>query len=148
MAAGGTGNWEGGCGLAVRDRDGLRAHHVLLKDNRVHDAVHGAVCLRKSTDVAVLRTRVSRRVGTESVCIEAYKMSTIVERDNVCDFYEETSDKCGGLYHETHRVCCPKECGVCGGVGCGTRLPKGKCCVSDIKKSDRKCSEQEPPCLM
>jgi hypothetical protein len=46
-------------------------------------------------------------------------------------------------------LCCAKECGVCGGHGCGAR-PGGasECCSNQIEASGRKCSVDPPPCVM
>lgn len=45
-------------------------------------------------------------------------------------------------------VCCPKECGKCGGPGCEDRGTEEKpCCGGTIRKmSWRKCPTYEPPC--
>ena len=44
-------------------------------------------------------------------------------------------------------VCCAASCGVCGGGSCG-ESPGGaeKCCVSNIKASNRSCMNEEAPC--
>jgi hypothetical protein len=46
-------------------------------------------------------------------------------------------------------ACCAKECGRCGGEGCGG-LPGGasKCCGGAINKGHRSCASSDPPCTM
>lgn len=45
-------------------------------------------------------------------------------------------------------ACCPRRCGICGGVGCGSRGPDGMCCVKVIRRVHKSCSIQGPPCLL
>lgn len=46
-------------------------------------------------------------------------------------------------------VCCPAECGTCGGPGCSD-LPGGSenCCTSSVIASGRSCNVYPPPCLV
>lgn len=46
-------------------------------------------------------------------------------------------------------VCCPHECGVCGGAHC-SRRPGGpdKCCHANIVASQNSCTVHKPPCMV
>lgn len=48
------------------------------------------------------------------------------------------------------RVCCPRECGLCGGAGCAARLPAGQtaCCMGPIISAGLSCVDHPPPCLI
>ena len=44
-------------------------------------------------------------------------------------------------------MCCPVECGECGGVGCSQR--GDGCCTKDVEDSGIKCSEsRSAPCII
>lgn len=45
-------------------------------------------------------------------------------------------------------VCCPKECGTCGGPKCGTysKMTKTLCCIGSIEASDYDCRTSSAPC--
>lgn len=46
-------------------------------------------------------------------------------------------------------ICCPKQCGQCGGPKCGRRPPVGgACCPRRWKESGRFCTQTEPPCII
>lgn len=46
------------------------------------------------------------------------------------------------------KICCLKECGKCGGKGCGKRMKNNVCCKSTVKKMRRKCSRTSAPCII
>lgn len=51
----------------------------------------------------------------------------------------------GGIF--SSGVCCPASCGTCGGVGCGNRPGGASCCTGAIKKMNRSCLVDAPPCI-
>ncbi|KAG5190937.1 hypothetical protein JKP88DRAFT_297502 [Tribonema minus] len=53
-----------------------------------------------------------------------------------------------GILSADKRVCCPKECGVCGGVSCGARFPGSAraCCRTAIETANNPCGSA--PCLL
>lgn len=56
--------------------------------------------------------------------------------------------------YEDDDVCCPTECGQCGGAGCSTSgaaagLGSDSCCYSGVKESKEDCEVTlSPPCVM
>merc|ERR1719230_1259229 len=57
----------------------------------------------------------------------------------------------GGIPDPSHSVCCPMECGTCGGGGCGRR-PGGAhhCCKGTIMNHHHHCGAggTGPPCVI
>ena len=50
---------------------------------------------------------------------------------------------------EKSGVCCPEECGTCGGSGCSQRYLGARfCCISGIKNDGKSCSNQGAPCVL
>lgn len=45
------------------------------------------------------------------------------------------------------KVCCPKECGECGGPGCHRRAVQGCCVTPILQNTTRTCDKFDPPCL-
>lgn len=43
-------------------------------------------------------------------------------------------------------ACCKKQCGKCGGPGCGSFAPGEKCCVSLVDQLKKSCDNSTPPC--
>lgn len=136
---------DSGCGIAVRDRDGIGASHIYLSHNRVHDAQRVGVCIRKSNTVTVSTTKIT---GNPSACIETYRTTRFINNANICSVEHETVPHCSGVSLLKDEVCCPHECGICGGMGCGKREPKGKCCASTIRAENRSCTTHAPPCTL
>lgn len=60
---------------------------------------------------------------------------------------EERAPCAGGI--AAGDVCCPAECGACGGAGCGSR-PGGAeaCCGGAIRSAGLSCEDNPPPCLI
>lgn len=44
-------------------------------------------------------------------------------------------------------ACCPKECGKCGGKGCGGFAPGKLCCISSVFNTGVSCGNKGPPCI-
>jgi len=63
-------------------------------------------------------------------------------------FFDSPADpKClNGTLEESTLVCCPKECTVCGGEGCGAGGLGDECCTGSIKKDGRDCDKVGAPC--
>lgn len=88
----------------------------------------------------------------DSVTPEVVESAMEIEEEE--DGIEERE---GGLGHEKvpgglckGRFCCKKECGKCGGPGCGLRAGGADgCCMQKIERSGRFCKEgASPPCLL
>ena len=63
-----------------------------------------------------------------------------LDNDKTCSF---------GIKNDKGNICCPAECGSCGGPGCGSRSGGGsKCCTSVIKESGISCSNSLAPCII
>jgi len=66
---------------------------------------------------------------------------------------QQCNDHWKGFIGETsndEKVCCPEECGQCGGPNCG-KLGAKKCCISNVLDAGKgkKCSQtQGPPCVL
>ena len=45
-------------------------------------------------------------------------------------------------------VCCPQECGTCGGSGCSSRGGATECCGGAIKTAQKSCSTNAAPCVV
>lgn len=45
-------------------------------------------------------------------------------------------------------VCCPTECGTCGGVGCSLRPGGSDCCGGPIRASGLSCDDHMAPCVI
>lgn len=60
------------------------------------------------------------------------------------------TNKCAAGEKTASGVCCPSSCTVCGGSHCNTKPNTyTKCCVSEIKKANKKCSAtQKAPCVL
>ncbi|CAM9516484.1 unnamed protein product [Choristocarpus tenellus] len=69
----------------------------------------------------------------------------------LCSFAPVVAQDCSGIVDSGNDICCPSECGVCGGTGCGNLTMNGPsdCCKSDILASNLFCSDtQGPPCIL
>eukprot|EP00903_Cladosiphon_okamuranus_P010323 g9767.t1 len=89
--------------------------------------------------------------GVESlgrICSDTVGAPCIVSDDDVDDEEEDDGDQMcsNGLPgYEASDVCCPLDCGRCGGSGCSD-LGEG-CCTSDVKDSGDLCSvTKKAPC--
>lgn len=79
-------------------------------------------------------------VGIVLLCVSTVQSRTVDTADPKCD---------EGVLSDDHSVCCPTECGSCGGHDCNAR-PGGRdsCCELAIQKSGRSCEANSAPCTM
>jgi len=105
----------------------------------------------------------TKQAGADACCV-----SNVAEKQGMCSETKEApcvlkkpqpepqqcSDQWKGFIGESvnaDKVCCPEECGQCGGQGCGESGREAKCCVSNVLDGGRgkKCSKtQGPPCVL
>eukprot|EP00171_Calliarthron_tuberculosum_P004702 IDg4702t1 len=134
----------GGCGLAFLDKKGTRTSDVLAIFTRVHDAYRAGVCIGPSNDVEVSDAVITNTRRPDAPCY-------VVDEGNANRFSivrghcgTRPTRECKGL--KRLGMCCPIECGYCGGVGCSRRMPGGACCVDVIRRGNIKCADSDPPC--
>lgn len=84
----------------------------------------------------------------------------ILQSQAHCDSFEppcilgtgKVQANCGrgrGIQDKKGSVCCPLQCGICGGAGCGSRGDDGvDCCQKQIVSTGKLCAQHPPPCVL
>ena len=93
----------------------------------------------------------SRPGGGSSCCGGQIELARVSCDDGVapCNIASDDNDPSCELGIISDNICCPSECGECGGPGCGSR-PGGaeKCCGTPIMDSGLFCDYNFAPCII
>ena len=90
-----------------------------------------------------------RRVNPEASSSLRMKFAAVLSISLACWVHAADPSCETGILSKEVGLCCARECGRCGGHGCG-KLPGGSadCCAGPIQAAGKHCDEHGPPCLL
>lgn len=148
-----NGKKSNGCGCMIQKTDGLKPKSAVLEETEIAGSDVAGICVNDAEDVKVKNVKVTESKENDCFCFDLVKAKNFSEKDNKCDvktIYSPRSANDGacakGIPYKN--VCCPSECIVCGGPGCGARRPGKVCCVGKIRSAKKSCDRSSPPCVI
>lgn len=147
---------DAGCGVMLDAADGQWVQYARVVRTTVHNGRAGGVCVVRASGVELYGNRVTSTRKGDACCFKTEKAEDVAGAGNFCDADDEQGvcrdggEKAKGVCEgkEASGQCCPSTCESCGGDGCSQFLPRGACCVADVKNRKRKCFLSMPPCTV
>lgn len=163
-----------GCGITVQNNDpALQTKDCILDSNTIMEATRAGVCVSDSINVTISNTKTTI-MRTDSPCYLLRTSSKVAIVNSTClnksgqrlnedgesqftddavaaaalpRVNEQISDPACTDGVQNKHVCCPKECGECGGEGCSKK--RGfMCCMDAIAETRVSCNSAGPPCIV